>query len=78
MEPTEQTRRAVQWEKLLRSKLAAIRDEAMELSAILEFSKAVDHAPSDGIYDFAQRTVRHAEEIMTNSQGELSLPEEEG
>ena len=67
-------RRFILYEKLLRRKLTAIRDEAMELQAVLEFVHGGD-ALADGVWQFADRTVRHAEEIMTNSRGELSLPE---
>jgi hypothetical protein len=69
-------RRPVLYEKLLRAKLAVIRDEAMELQAALEFVHGGD-ALADDVWQFADRTVRHAEEIMTNSRGELSLPEPE-
>lgn len=64
----------MQWEKLLRAKLAAIRDEAMELQATLEFSVRGD-VTQDGVWQFASRTVRDAEEIVRNAKGELSLPE---
>jgi hypothetical protein len=67
-------RRPVLYEKLLRAKLAAIREEAMELQAALEFVHGGD-ALDDAVWQFADRTVRHAEEIMRNRRGELSLPE---
>ena len=66
--------RAAQYEQLLRKKLAAIRDEAMELQAVLEFSHQGD-VTEDDVWQFASRTVKHAEEIMANQHGELSLPE---
>lgn len=69
-------RRPVLYEKLLRAKLAAIRDEAMELEATLEFVHGGD-ALDDEVWKFSDRTVRHAEEIMRNTKGELSLPEPE-
>jgi hypothetical protein len=62
---------------LLRAKLATIRDEAMELQAALEFVHGGD-ALEDSVWQFADRTVRDAEEIMQNKLGELSLPEPEG
>jgi hypothetical protein len=70
-------RRPVLYEKLLRAKLAVIRDEAMELQAALEFVHG-DDALEDSVGQFADRTVRHSEEIMANTRGELSLPEPEG
>ena len=69
-------RRAAQYERLLRRKLAEIRDAAMELEATLEFVHGGD-AVDDRVWQFADRTVRHAEEIMTNTRGELSLPDPE-
>ena len=68
--------RVVVYEKLLRDKLAAIRDEAMELQVALEFAHRGD-VTEDAVWQFASRTVAHAEEIMTNSRGELSLPDSE-
>lgn len=70
-------RRPLLYEKLLRAKLAAIRDQAMEVQATLEFVHSGD-ALEDNVWQFADRTVRHAEEIMANTRGELSLPEPEG
>jgi hypothetical protein len=69
-------RRPVLYEKLLRTKLKSIRDEAMELQAALEFVHGGD-ALGDSVWQFADRTVRHAEEIIANTRGELSLPEPE-
>ncbi len=69
-------RRAAQYETLLRRKLAAIRDAAMELQAALEFAHGGD-ALDDEVWKFSDRTVRHAEEIMRNQRGELCLPEPE-
>jgi hypothetical protein len=69
-------RRPLLYERLLRAKLAIIRDEAMELRAVLEFVHCGD-ALDDSVWQFADRTVRHAEEIMRNARGELSLPEPE-
>lgn len=68
--------KAAQYEKMLRARLAAIRDEAMELQAVLEFAHCGD-AADDGVWQFAERAVRHVEQIMTNQHGELSLPEPE-
>jgi hypothetical protein len=70
-------RRAALYEKSLRAKLAAIRDQAMEVQATLEFVHG-GGALDDAVWLFADRTVRHAEEIMRNTRGELSLPEPEG
>jgi hypothetical protein len=61
-------------ETLLRAKLAEIRDAAMELQAALEFAHRGD-VTEDGVWQFASRTIKHAEEILTNQYGELSLPE---
>jgi len=69
--------RAAQYERMLRAKLSAIRDEAMELQAMLEFAHGGDDAADDDVWKFSDRTVRHAEEILTNCRGELSLPESE-
>jgi len=66
--------RSAQWERLLRTKLAAIRDEAMELQGVLEFSMQGD-VTADPLWKFASRVVAQAEEIMRNAKGELSLPE---
>jgi hypothetical protein len=66
--------RSAQWEKLLRAKLAAIRDKAMELQATLEFAHRGD-VKQDAVWLLASRTVRDAEEIMANQNRELSLPE---
>jgi hypothetical protein len=66
--------RAAQYERMLRSKVAAIRDDAMELQAVLEFAHRGD-ATDDAVWQFADHTLRHAEEIMRNTKGELSLPE---
>jgi hypothetical protein len=63
--------RAAQWETLLRCKLAAIRDEAMELQATLEFSVR-DDVTKDAVWQFASRVVAQSEEIMRNQHGELS------
>jgi hypothetical protein len=68
--------RAAQYEALLRKKLAAIRDEAMELQATLEFSCRGD-VTEDVVWQWASRTVRDAEQIMSNQHGELCLPEPE-
>ena len=47
-------RRPVLYEKLLRAKLAVIRDEAMELQAALEFVHGGD-ALADDVWQFADR-----------------------
>lgn len=56
---------------VLRKKLADIRDEAMTLSAILELSSE-DHTENP-VWQFAQRTIRDAEQIMANTLGELDI-----
>lgn len=66
-------RRNDQWKKALRAKLGNVRDEAMELQAMLEFVHGQD-APQDDVWQFASRTVRHAELIMSNPKGELEFP----
>ena len=63
---------AAKWEMLLRGKLAEIRDAAMELAATIEFAHRGD-ATDDEVWKFAVRTVDHAEEILTNSRGELDV-----
>jgi hypothetical protein len=65
---------AAQYAALLRSKLSEIRDSAMELQATLEFAHGGDVKEND-VWKFAGEVVRHAEEIMANKRGELSLPE---
>lgn len=67
---------SAQWEKLLRAKLADIRDEAMELQALLEFSHRGD-VTKDAVWKFASGVVAQAEEVMKNQHGELSLLEPE-
>ena len=45
----------------------------MELEAALEFAHR-GNVTDDGVWQFAARTVRDAEEIMQNKLGELSPP----
>lgn len=67
---------AEQYAALLREKVSQIRDSAMELEATLEFAHGRDVKEND-VWQFADRTVRYAEEIMGNKRGELDLPEPE-
>ncbi len=50
-------------DNLLRGKLMGIRDEAMELSAIMEFAKP-DGAASDPIWRFAQTVIEESEALL--------------
>ena len=60
---TTKTRPAVAHvDDLLRGKVADIRDEAMELSAIVEFGKP--DTAADPLWQFAQRVIEEAEALL--------------
>jgi len=60
---TRKTRTVAVVDDLLRGKLTDIRDEAMELSAILEFAKP-DGAAADPLWKFAQTVIEETEALL--------------
>lgn len=56
-------RRDAHVDDMLRSKLREIRDDAMELSAVLEFGKP-DGAVADPVWKFAQTVIEEAEALL--------------
>jgi hypothetical protein len=67
-------RRDAHVDDLLRSKLREIRDEAMELSAVIEFAK-LDGAASDPIWKFAQLVIEEAEALLPIAHKSGGIPE---
>ena len=60
---TSKTRTVAAVDDLLRGKLIDIRDEAMELSAILEFGKP-NGVAADPLWLFAQQVIEEAEALL--------------
>ena len=59
-------------ENLLRRKLSEIRDEAMELAAIMEFGYRGDCTETP-LWQLAAEIIRKTEEAMQNKIGELDV-----
>jgi hypothetical protein len=56
-------RRDAHVDDMLRSKLREIRDDAMELSAVMEFAKP-DGVAADPLWKFAQSVIEEAEALL--------------
>lgn len=63
---------AANFEKIARAKLETIRDVAMELSALYEFTLFEDRHTNEG-YVNVQRIISDSEGILRNERGELSI-----